>query len=1006
MIGRLILALAAAGSLWSAAADAQPLSLGKNLGGEICRAGSGADIAQPVDIFCGDSLQSAGRLEITALAADLPADKPARREALLERSKALVASFSAEEQLSCDTGQFLGDSDILLHLCAMRSTSWPQLLLISGSGRSMVQARGMPSMLPVLAMALSGPLGRKVEPGELAAGEQLLATLVPSDVLKATTAEFARYSQSIETARVYSSRGDFATAETLLRAILEASTEMFGADSMPVGQTLAELGMQVSNQGRFDEAAGLFRRAQTIVEASLNADARAQLDSYLALDAANQRDFTKALTYARQSTAERRAQLKAAGTAGEANGDFAGLPAASSGELAHSLRIEAEMALRLDDLPNAQAAAEEAQWIINLEPGLALWWRADMVSLMGEINERRGRVAAAERNYLDAISLRQKMFGDSAPLAQSHLKIGRFYSEQQLYPQAIEHFRLAMAILVRSSIARARVVPDQITPFLDAASGISVSAEQRAVLDAEIFRAVQLVSADLAGQAITRASARVAAADPNLAALVREFQDEQRLRDQLRIGIAAEVAKSSDERSAELESALTQKLTQSAIRVDALFSRVQREFPDYVRLASPAPGDLSDLRRELGAGSAFLSYIVGFRASYGLLVTDGAVTVRRLQISSDTVASDIAALRRGLTPRLGQLPEFSAGDSYRLYTKLLAPFADQLRDIHHLVVAPGPALASLPFGLLVSAPPAEGGAYGDAAWLVRRMAVSQVPNANAFLALRQSERRHQAAPRPFLGLGDPLLSGAGEQGRAALETLAVTCRQAAPMPASLLRGLSALPDTAVEVRSVAQALGGDPGSALLGAAATETALRARPLDQYRVLYFATHGLLPGELHCQAEPGLVLSPPAAAVTTTDDDGLLEAGEVATLKLNADLVVLSACNTAASGSGRLSGGALEGLAEAFFTAGARGVIASHWEVPSEATAKLMIGLFRRYGANRRLGFAEAMRQSQLDLIGNSQTAHPYYWAAFALMGDGSADRSGGNTLTLNQTTEAPR
>ena len=141
---------------------------------------------------------------------------------------------------------------------------------------------------------------------------------------------------------------------------------------------------------------------------------------------------------------------------------------------------------------------------------------------------------------------------------------------------------------------------------------------------------------------------------------------------------------------------------------------------------------------------------------------------------------------------------------------------------------------------------------------------------------------------------------------------------------------------------MARLLGGGGDAVLLGADATERNLRAQPLDQYRVLYFATHGLLPGELHCQAEPGLVLSPPATPARSTDEDGLLEASEIAGLKLNADLVVLSACNTAASG-GSFGGEALAGLADAFFDAGARAVLASHWEVPSLATVKLMTGLF---------------------------------------------------------------
>ncbi len=156
---------------------------------------------------------------------------------------------------------------------------------------------------------------------------------------------------------------------------------------------------------------------------------------------------------------------------------------------------------------------------------------------------------------------------------------------------------------------------------------------------------------------------------------------------------------------------------------------------------------------------------------------------------------------------------------------------------------------------------------------------------------------------------------------------------------------------------------------------------APKLGDYRVLYFATHGMLPGELHCQAEPGLVLTPGSGS--STANDGLLTASEIATLKLNADLVVLSACNTAAGGGAKLGGGALEGLADSFFSAGARAVLASHWEVPSAATQKLMTGVFTRYASSHDL--AEALRQSQLALIAQPKTAHPFNWAAFTLIGD---------------------
>jgi CHAT domain-containing protein len=833
----------------------------------------------------------------------------------------------------------------------------------------------------------------------LEAGESLLAMRVPAMVLKAATTDFARDSQSIEAARAYSSRNDFASAEAALRGALELNSRLFGAESAPVGLALMELAMQVSNQGRFDEAAGLFRRASPILEASVNADARAQFNSYLALDAANQRDFAKALTYARQATAERRAQLKAANGGGDSEIGFSGLPAMSSGELAHSLRIEAQMALRLGDLPNAQAAAEEALWIVNLEPGLALWWRADVVSLMAEVNEKLGRVSAAERNYRDAIELRQKLFGDSAPLVLSHLMAGRFYAEQQLYPQALDHFRLAMAILSRSAVARARVMPDQLIPFIATAASVNAGPAQRALLDAEIFRAIQLVNSDVADQAIARASVRLAAANPALAELVRDAQEAQRTRDQLRMAIAAELAKPGEERDPQRETRFAQLLGSASDRADTLAVRVQKEFPDYAGLASPQPVELAVVRAQLRSGQAFLSFVIGYRGSYGLLATQAGLTVRKLDVTSTSIAADIAQLRRAFVPQLGSLPDYSLRNAYTLYAQLLAPFADDLKGVDHLVVAPGPLLSSLPFSLLVTSAPSEGEKYADAAWLIRQMAVSQVPSPRAFFALRQAEQKRQAAPRPFLGLGDPLLTGASDAGgTAALETLAQNCREASPMPAALLRTLSPLHDTAEEVRNVAHALGGAGDSILLGAAASESGFRARPLDQYRVLYFATHGLLPGELHCQAEPGLVLSPPADAATSSDADGLLESGEVATLRLNADLVVLSACNTGAAGSGAFGGGALEGLADAFFNAGARAVLASHWEVPSAATAQLMTGVFQRYGQDRGRGLAQALRQSQLELLRDTTTAHPFYWAAFTLIGVG--DPGDGLVHTVQQ------
>jgi CHAT domain-containing protein len=159
------------------------------------------------------------------------------------------------------------------------------------------------------------------------------------------------------------------------------------------------------------------------------------------------------------------------------------------------------------------------------------------------------------------------------------------------------------------------------------------------------------------------------------------------------------------------------------------------------------------------------------------------------------------------------------------------------------------------------------------------------------------------------------------------------------------------------------------------------------LAKYRVVHFATHGALSGQLDGSSEPGLLLSPPDNATET--DDGYLSASEIAGLKLDADWVILSACNTAAGG-GREGAEALSGLARAFFYAGARALLVSHWAVYSDTTVKLVTGAVSRMAADRTVGRAEAMRQSMLAVIetGKPNEAYPEYWAPFVVVGEGAA------------------
>jgi len=307
--------------------------------------------------------------------------------------------------------------------------------------------------------------------------------------------------------------------------------------------------------------------------------------------------------------------------------------------------------------------------------------------------------------------------------------------------------------------------------------------------------------------------------------------------------------------------------------------------------------------------------------------------------------------------------------------------ASGLAGVKHLIVVPSGPLLSLPFGLLVTKPAqVTGGDYRGVAWLGNEVALSVLPSVTSIRELRQAGR--SKAARPFVGFGAPLFTGGADAAGPALTALGGVCRQRTADPA-LVRRLPPLPETARELQQIAQALGADPGSVVLGADATETRVKGLGLAQHRVVAFATHGILPGELHCQSEPALALTPPATPSAT--DDGLLDASEVAQLRLDADWVLLSACNTAGA-DGRLGGESLSGLARAFFYAGARAVLVSHWAVASRPTVTLTTGALRAYARDPAMGRAEALRRAQMALAGQAATSHPAFWAPFVLVGDG--------------------
>ena len=374
---------------------------------------------------------------------------------------------------------------------------------------------------------------------------------------------------------------------------------------------------------------------------------------------------------------------------------------------------------------------------------------------------------------------------------------------------------------------------------------------------------------------------------------------------------------------------------------------------------------------------------------------------------------------RALDPQaatIDEIPPFDVKLAHELYARLLKPVESGWKSARNLIVVTNGALGMLPLGLLPTAPTElkEGAeplfdGYRKVPWLARTHAITMVPSAAALRTLRKLPPV-TGNRDVMVGFGDPVFNArqaAEAQGtvrsetvrtaNASLRGLALSRRnspQTHGVENAELALLPRLPDTADELKSIALALKADPSKALhLGKAANEQIVKTSDLSKYRILVFATHGLVPGDLAGLTQPALALSAPS--VTGTTGDGLLTMEEILALKLNADWVVLSACNTgAAAGAGSE---AASGLGRAFFYAGTRAVLVTNWSVHSQSARELVTDLFRRQTVHPKLTRGEALQQAALALMdGKGFTdpsgktlftyAHPLFWAPYSIIGDG--------------------
>ncbi len=562
----------------------------------------------------------------------------------------------------------------------------------------------------------------------------------------------------------------------------------------------------------------------------------------------------------------------------------------------------------------------------------------------------------------------------------------------------------------------------------------AASPAQRRILLEESFAAHQWASLSSAASAVNKLSARIAAGRGPLSDIVRKQQDLGEQLMALDKTLIRMLSGPPDARRAESEADLRKRAEATRQRLAGLSAELSGRFPEFAALASPQPVSIADVRRALKPNEALYTIALTRYGSFAWVVTPDTERWVHIDRTRSQFQNDVDVLRCGLDitawgsdgrcsrltgvrltrkdVRAGKQPPFDIVRAHSLYQTLFSQVEDLIKGRQLIVVPTGP-LKRLPFHVLVAgdvgASSSGMDAYRNTDWLVRQTPITVLPAMSSLPVLRRPTKGTVVA-EPYLGFGNPLLDGPNKRyarlaGRAranqkcnastherVVRTAGLSSRAGEVMTTggladvAFLRKQSPLPETAEELCTVASALKADSGAVHLGARATEADVKRRnesgELAHYRVLHFATHAALAGEAVGLVEPGLIFTPPAAATKT--DDGYLSASEIGTLHLDADLVILSACNTAAGGAG--DSDALAGLARSFFYAGARSLFVSHWAVHSDATVKLIAAALSAAARDAGRNYAEALRQAMVTLIdrGSSTEAHPAFWAPFVAVG----------------------
>lgn len=799
--------------------------------------------------------------------------------------------------------------------------------------------------------------------------------------------------------------------------VLNDALSRLDADADPAlrAEMLLEAGLADSNISFTASAAEHFAAAEAIFSRSPQARTpilTRKINAYRALDLLNSRQYAEAL------------QALDLLVSSQAPAGQPLLDPAIVRQLNQGVRGDSAAASALS-VPDS---AELSQLVLD---GQANWARSVALLALGNADGAQSALTASTVAYR---TLQGEPI-DQAPIQWLGARIarqeGRLQAQRRDWNAAIASFDRAIALLQRSSLASAGTgtEPAIAEAQLERASIIALSdrgteekrTEYAAAVDALIasnlagsalpsgmdgyfdllvaeaetglrddtyerfFRALQAAGEPAVARQLSQLQ-NIVTADPELARKIRDRAEAEREITRLRFAITA-----NDTSLGGVEELERQRLAAEAQLVDL---DTQLGESDRFRAVDDRPASLVDIRAALQPGEGFLKVAELNRRVFGIYVTADQTFIYKIAANAQQLreVNELAAnVRRSIDGRLAidnKLVPFDAGGAHVLFRLIAGPARDAILASQAIVVDPSGPLESLPAGVLVAnydagARRASGFDFSTTDFLAGRLTISTAVSPRSFLVARALPPSD--ASQPFLGFGAHQSPVGGDSGR--MINVGFGCVVPHAELAELSRQFAPISERELEV--AATALGAANAPMITHAAFTDTAIEARDdLADYQVLHFATHGLQEGQWGCAK------SPPALVTSFGDEnsDGLLSFSEVARLRLNANLVVLSACDTAsgvrdeslARASGQEQAGqTLEGLVRAFLTANARAVLATYWQVSAEQESEDLIRTFYQSARSRSIG--GALQAAQISLMRDARYSHPFYWAPYFVVGD---------------------